>query len=97
MSKEKSPIQLGLEELKEKGYDLVIHSYSGYGMSGKTCLAVAGDFDPIEVGFYLGRTEAMKGKTFPYTIEDSSDETSLVYWPQIEYVADEDETVEEEA
>jgi hypothetical protein len=79
---EKSKLQQGLEELKEKGYDIHIRSYSGSGRD-KWCLAISGDFDPIEVGFYLGQTEAMKGERFPYAVTGIGGD--LVFWPEVEY------------
>ena len=89
MSKEKSPLQLGLEELKENGYEYRIHSYSGRGMFGKSCLAIAGDFDPIEIGFYLGKTPVMENEDFPPVKEDQMGRGILLYWPRVKYVEEE--------
>ena len=79
-----------------EGEDMTIRSYSGRGMYGKTCLAITGDIDPIEIGFYLAKTSVMENEDFPPTKQNSMGLSIVLYWPRVPYV-EEDEEIEEEA
>lgn len=96
---EKSALQEMLEGLKSL-YSFKIRDYSGRGMYGRQCLSIITDHHSVhsfELAFQLGRAAADSGcfqdveDMICDTREDSMGFSSVIFWPQVQYVADEPE------
>jgi hypothetical protein len=96
---EKHALQEILEGLTDV-FSLKVRSYSGRGMYGRNCLSVVTDrHSPhsMELALHLGRAATDSGRfdeveeAISGTQEDSMGLGSVIYWPRVPYVEDDEE------
>ncbi len=82
------------------GYQM--RSYSGRGMFGSQCLSINVDrgFDEVKFGAYvmmrlLANDESAHPDDFPMMRSDSMGLGSVIYWPRVEVIADDNEDEED--
>lgn len=101
----KSALQEILEGLEGNIGSFEVREYSGRGMYGRHCLAVVTGRDSLhsfEVGVHLGKAASDSGRfdeiedSILDMKEDSMGLGSVMYWPRVPYVSDEEAAQEED-
>jgi hypothetical protein len=96
---EKSALQEILESLIGEAGEFSVREYSGRSMYGKKCLAVVTGRDSVhsfELGVRVGRAAALSSDFCDVedamldTKEDSMGLGSVIYWPHVPYVKDDE-------
>lgn len=87
------PLQKALQYIGED-MDFNVHSYSGRGMYGKTCLAITGDnINLIQLGYEIagGYGDEVEYHHVMKYKQDSMGLGTVIYWPNIPYVEEEED------